>query len=405
MRKIRCFILCCILFSLCLYTAFSQDFYWETPASVSRAYSCFPSFARATPTGSKNIVVWQEISNNQIWISAYIYRLNGSEYEWVKNERFAGPFPYSGEIPQISTVAMNKQGKIACAVIADAHTISVFTSDDDGRTFTKTNVPHQGEPLLAPRIYSTSRDGFIVFASVGREESFILKYAKSSDGYSWENFASFEPTTTMINPFIPVLAQTPEGDVVVFQASHSTGTRLSYQLYSSLSTDGGTTWSPPNLLTNESQNSIGENLQVFTNYHNQRANLLTFNNKTYIAWEKTHYASENASIYFSEMRNHKTLGNIERISGAQGNASNPILFVYNNNVSLIWFDTRRGSENVYFTQKKGLIWTDDTRLSSGASSNLFGIPVVSNKASQLEFFWEERTKNTSGIIKQKAVFR
>lgn len=387
-----------LFFSFISLGIFAQDFYWEEPFSISNNNAYFPSFASESATGNNNIIIWQEVQNNAIWISAAIHSFTGKNYEWIKKERFAGPFPYLGEIPQISSIAMNTKGMIVCAVIADTHTISVFTSNDEGNTFTESKIRHQGEPLLAPRVYATSDDGFMIFASEGDEESFLLKYSKSSDGYNWNNFSIFEPTKNSTNPFIPMLTKTNEGDLVVFQASYSSGLRLSYQLFSSLSSDNGRTWSSPHLLTDENQKVLGETNQVFTNFHNQRANLFSFNNKTYMAWERTHYASENAGIYVSELINSKTLGNIERISSDQGNASNPILFAFNNDISLVWFDTRRGNENIYFTQKKGLIWSDETMLSSGSNSSMFGIPIVSNYGRDLDFFWQEKNTNRSNIF-------
>ena len=398
MKRLCLLFLVSILFSTFSLGLFSQDFYWEAPVSISRSHAYFPSFAKSSATGNDSIIIWQEVENNAIWISTAVYRFTGQGYEWVKNERFAGPFPFSGEIPQISTVAMNKRGQIACAIIADTHTISVYSSSDSGQSFAKTNIEHRGEPLLAPRIYATSKNGFIIFASEGDDEAFLLRQAESADGYTWSAFREFEPSKHITNPFIPVLTETKEGDLVVFQASHSSGTRLSYQLFSSLSTDGGRNWSPVKLLTDETQRVLGEENQIFTNFHNQRANLLYFNGKTYIAWERTHYASENAAIYFSELQNANTLGPIEKISDGQGNASNPILFAYNNTISLVWFDTRSGKEDIYFTQKTGLIWSDENRLSSGTNSALFGIPIVSDNGKSVDFFWQEQNTRSSHIV-------
>ena len=52
---------------------------------------------------NKSFVFWQEIDskNGQIWLSARVYENDVSFYE---NKRFAGPFEYHGEVPDIYSV-------------------------------------------------------------------------------------------------------------------------------------------------------------------------------------------------------------------------------------------------------------------------------------------------------------
>ncbi len=388
-----------LFFLAALTPLYASDFYWENPVPVSQGYACFPSSAKNSSTFDEtSVVLWQEAEDSRIYLSSQILSVRGTGGEWVTKNRFAGPFPYSGDIPQISSAAVNNKGTVSFAVISQPNTISIFTSDSSLSSFREIKLNQSGRPLIAPRIYRTSDDRFMLFASQGEEDSFSLMVSSSNDGFIWSPFTVFSPSQEISNPFIPVLAQVPLGDIVIFQGSYSSGSRLSYQLYGTVSTDGGKTWSKAGILTGENTRSSSETLQVFTNYLNQRPSILQKDNRVFIAWERTYYSSENAQIYLAELINSTVLGPIERITPGTGNASNPVLFSYDNTLSLVWFDTRRGNEVLFLAQQNGILWNEQT-LSSGPQSALFGQPLVSGKGSRVDVFWQRRQNGSSSIIR------
>lgn len=399
MRCTKSFLHIILFLLLALSPLYAADFYWENPTSVSQGYACFPTSAKNTSTFDEtSVVLWQEAQDGKIFLSSQILSQRGTGGEWITKNRFAGPFPYSGDVPQISSVSVNNKGTVSFAVISAPNTISIFLTDSSFSSFREVKLNQSGRPLVAPRIYRTSDDRFMLFASQGEEDSFSLMVSTSNDGISWSPFSVFSPSREVSNPFIPILSQTPWGDLVIFQGSYSSGIRLSYQLYSTVSNDGGTTWSRASIVTGENTRSSSETLQVFTNYLNQRPSILQNGNKVYIAWERTYYSSENAQIYFAELINSTTLGPIERITPGSGNASNPVLFNYDNTISLVWFDTRRGNEALFLAQQNGFLWNEQT-LSTGTQSALFGQPLVSGKGSRIDIFWQRRQNGSSSILR------
>lgn len=377
-----------LIFSLLLLlgrTASAQNYYWETPARVSKNGACFP---RALSNGQDAAVFWQEVDakNSSIYLS--VQHCKGGV--WEEPRRFAGPFPYSGEVPDLYSAAMNPAGALVVGVLSDANTISVYTSLDGAFSFSEKKFNKQNLPLVAPRVYELSSGGFIVFTSLGRDESFAMLYSKSRDGLSWSDFSEFAPTQKSLNPFLPVLLSTPKGERVVFQAQYRTQNRIVYRLWTTLSTNGGSSWSAPVMLATGSESDLASD---------QRPALFNFDGNVCMAWERTPYNSENSSAYFATLDSDGTiLGRPERISNA-GNASRPILFSYNGALSLVWFDTRSGNERVYFTQRRGSLWGDQQALSPQRVSSVFGCPVITDGGKALSFIWQSGSKNSAAIYR------
>ena len=372
-----------LLFAL---PAVSQNFYWENPVRISTGDARFPHVAA---NDSDTYVFWQEVDARAgwIWLSCQYRDERGA---WQTNSRFAGPFPYSGEVPDIYSAAVAANGTIAVAALSNIAELSVFVSRDGAKSFSQTVLTGEDEPFVAPRIYATRTNSFFLFVSFGEDESFHMHFATSKDGMRWGAFADFAGVRGLQNPFIPVLASTAEGEHVVFQAQYITGNRISYQLYETISTDGGRTWSSPLLLTDSNALSSGDT-RDFALYHNQRPVMSVIAGELYIAWERTYYASESAHICVAKLsRSGIVPGSIEQIT-ADGNASRPVLFSFNDMISTVWFDTRSGVEAVYMAQKSGVLW-NEMLLSSGRRNSLFAFPVIvrnSSGAKYLSFIWQE----------------
>ena len=140
MRKIsllRKFNFLLMLFALCsvvfLQDAFADNYYWENPERITRVDSRFP---KAISNDFASAIFWQEIDakNSAVYLSCSIKTKNSS---WQAYNRFAGPFPYSGEVPDLYSAAMNVNGKICVSALSDPNMVSVFETDDYGKTFTR----------------------------------------------------------------------------------------------------------------------------------------------------------------------------------------------------------------------------------------------------------------------------
>ena len=386
MRKNR-FLIAAIfsLMLLALKEGAAQNYFWENPVRVSQSGVCFPS---AVSNGQIAAAVWQEVDakKSSIYLVIQLYK----DGKWNQARRFAGPFPYSGDIPDLYSAAMNSNGVMAVSVLSDANTISVFTSADGGETFVQKKFTKQNLPLVAPRVYDLHNGGFIVFTSLGRDESFTMLYARSRDGINWNDFNEFSPAQKSLNPFLPVLLSTPKGEIVVFQAQYRTMSRIVYKLFSTQASSGGASWSNPVMLATGPESDLASD---------QRPTLFRFEQNNYIAWERTPYNSENSSIYFAQLNSDGNIfGRMERVSNS-GNASRPILFSHNNRLSLVWFDTRSGLERVYLTQRQGTLWGDQEVLSPQRSAATFVYPMITDGGKTLAFVWQGTSGNSSWIYR------
>lgn len=197
-KKVFLFFVFCLITNVILT---AQNFYWENPVAITKTDSRFPV---SISQNSKSYVFWEEIdtSKKQIYISCRKY---DDFNNFSENLRFAGPYLYSGdEVPDIFTVAINKKGVISVAIMEDKGQITIFTSKDEGNSFTKKNMATSSSVMVAPRIYVTKNDGFKIFTSVGEENSFSIFYSDSNDGENWSKFSQFQPAQNYRNPFIPV---------------------------------------------------------------------------------------------------------------------------------------------------------------------------------------------------------
>ena len=83
------------------FPVFAANLYWENPQTISNVDSRFPTVANNDKGVS--VVIWEEItSNGNIYLSGKISKNN----TWSEINRFAGPYSYSGEVPNIFSVAI-----------------------------------------------------------------------------------------------------------------------------------------------------------------------------------------------------------------------------------------------------------------------------------------------------------
>ena len=165
------------VFSLALLfckAASAQNYFWEAPVRVSQSGACFP---RAVDNGKNAAVFWQEVDSKNSSIYLSVQYCDGGK--WNEPRRFAGPFPYSGEVPDLYSAAMSAGGTLAVGVLSDASAISVYASVDGARSFTENKFSKQNLPLVAPRIYAAASGDFLLFTSLGRDESFSMLLAKA----------------------------------------------------------------------------------------------------------------------------------------------------------------------------------------------------------------------------------
>lgn len=400
-KKIIFASLFCIFAFINSVFVFSQDFYWENPVSITQKDSRFPSYGNSE---NLSCVFWQDIEKNNgsrgnIYISGKVY--DASTNSWKLLNKIAGPFPYSGDIPNIFSVAVSDKNTISLAVKSSTDKMTVFTTTDLGENFHSYIFHNSNTDLIAPRIFKTSKNSFILFATEGKEDNFRLMFAKSPDGKQWSDFQIFTPTENFENAFVPVLTPFNNKDIVVCQSSFIENSIRSFQLFITETKDDGITWSEAKLI---SDSPLLNESQHFINFNNQRPITFNFENELYIAWERNRISSDNSQIYLAKLTEDYINGfkineKPTMISSGIGNATNHVLFAFKDMLSILWFDARRGTDTIYLAQKNGVLWTESTLSYSGKNSVL-PCPLITRNGKELNVFWQENLRNGSGKIVQ-----
>ena len=371
----------------------ADKYYWENPKPITSGDSRFPV---ALNNSGASYVFWQDIepSKNQIWLSCRVYTDNKNYYE---NLKFAGPFSYSGEVPDIFSVTAGQDGSILVTVLSDKKMVSAYLSKDKCKSFGQTKISSD-TIFIAPRVY-TCRDGsYRLFTSASIDDFFYIYYSESKDGQKWSDFRQFEPAQGMRNPFVPYQINAFDGELVVFQAYYSSSVtnRLSYQLYSTFSSDNGKNWTTPVLLTSRDSLPYNEK-RDFANFQNQRPFLYAYGSRVYMVWERMESVS--AAIWSAEITEKGLTPRTAVKISDKGNSNRASLFEYNDSLYALWFDTRTGTESLYMAQKVGNDWEAVTLLENG-NSNMFVSPLILKKSSgadQLSFVWQQSAKNTNRL--------
>lgn len=395
-KKFSLLLLCIITIASPFFAA--EKYYWENPKVITSGDSRFPLVINKEDA---SYVFWQEIdsSKNQIWLSCRVYTNNASYFD---NLRFAGPFKFSGEVPDIFSVTAGKSGtatndSVLVTVLSDKKSVSAFLSTNGCRSFTKSEITSD-QYFIAPRVYSCVDGSFRLFASVAINDAFYIYTAESKDGKKWSDFKQFEPCLQMRNPFVPYQISLAEGDLVVFQAYYSSTVtnRLSYQLFSTFTSDGKS-WTEPSLLTDQSSLPSNEK-RNFANFQNQRPYLYSFEGKTYLVWERMESVS--AAIWSAEINKYGLVSRSAMKISDRGNSNRAMLFEYNQKLYALWFDTRTGSEQIYMAEKEGNDWEQITLLEN-SYSNMFVSPLIVKKnvglQKQLSFIWQQSSKSANNL--------
>jgi hypothetical protein len=137
---------------------------------------------------------------------------------WTANERFAGPYPFFGEMNSIFSLAMDADGKIYLAVLSGASSIDFFVSSDEGKTFAKSTTGFSLTTTVAPRLFRKADGGFLLFVTRELNEILSVFYATSANGIAWSEFRPFAPESELTLSFLPHHASFQGREYVVFQS-------------------------------------------------------------------------------------------------------------------------------------------------------------------------------------------
>jgi len=385
-RLLLFFPLIVVLFSSSVFGA--SDFYWENPALFNQTQGRFPVSAY---NGTLSVVAWQESesvpssdgslnSSLAIRISIAVKKSGGG---WIIHRSIAGPYVFSGSEPSIISATVDKRNRILIATAVSPSETDVLLSEDEGVSFQPIRLNGGSDSSLAPRIFSRSDGGFLLFVTRGQDQSLTLFYSRSEDGKTWDPFQPFITEPNLRLNFLPTQVSLGSTEYVVFQ-SLSGEVRPTFQLFLKTSVDGGKTWTPAKMVTSF-VDPFTTTRNGSENFDNQRPNLSVVGNSLFLVWERRAGVGS-PQIYGLQLKEDGTLlGEVDRITNSGAYCNNPVGFSYQGIPTVLWYDNRKGANRIYLAQKQGLDW-QDYDLSAGGAEALFARPVVDSDG--LYVFWQ-----------------
>jgi len=375
---------------------FSQDLYWEEP---ELAIPSGAGFSQVKSSDEAIYYFWQEHEGNGAEAKIYISMAKSTNgIDWEKNSRFLGPYLFTGNEIQFYSVIVKPDGEIFLAVSDPDNKIKIYSSVDEGETFTWISESDTLPTRIMPRFSQTSDGGFILFATMASQvagsNNLGISYSLSSKGKVWTDFVSLTPEEKFRGTFLPFHTYLNGRDYVVFQ-SFTTGDIATFQLYTKYSDDGGKTWSEPVFITDFFDPLDGFGESPFQ-YDNQRPHIGVVNNQLNLTWERGAAGQPSQIFHMLLNGNGGKQGRGEQISRGSRSCEKPQVFEFNDDTYLLWFDNRAGDYHIVLAKSDGLFWEDldMTVLMRGNST----FPSYIDFQGDLYLFWENEKSNRSALV-------
>ena len=383
------------------FPLFCQEFYWEEPVVVSSGEGRYP---RTVSNENKSYAFWQEIipERKQIYLSV---RYKAEDGNWKTYKNFAGPFSYSGEIPELYSAAISSDGTVVVAALSSTAKISTFVSNDNCLTFKRYDFPVEKGDYIAPRVFVSKNDDFLLFCSVAKEttlgtkvaiqtHNFYLYGAVSSDGLNWSDFHQIFSGDKFNNSFSPVIASDLENDYLIFQTQYQAGDLITYHIYSSVSEDGGKKWKEPVLISGENSFEMKETDAM--SYDNQLPFAFSYKDKIHVAWERNIPGGDNSKISYVQLNSQGVVPRSAETIADEGNARGVVLFSIDDEMYASWYARGSGADTVYYAKKDGFDWKKES-VETGKNSCKNPYPLVNNGSTA--FVWQENYASEKNRIK------
>jgi serine phosphatase RsbU (regulator of sigma subunit) len=366
-----------------------SDFYWEEPEIFSSA----GSFPVSAYQDGLSVIAWQEAeaAEGRIRISLAVKNPDGP---WRIHRALGEGYRFSGTEPSILSITLDRQGRILIAAAASSSQTEILLSEDQGESFEVIRVDSGSESAVAPRIFSRDDGGCLLFVTRGQEQSLSIYYARSDDGRNWTPFEPFVTAAGMQLNFLPTHASLNGREYVAFQSFVGEAEAVpAFQLFLTMSDNGGRSWSAPQRLTDFLDPVMNTHASP-DRFDNQRPFLSRQAEGLFLVWERR-YGAGSPQIYGAALREDGSLRSpAERINSAEAHCNNPIAFPYQGETTVVWFDNRRGGSRVFLAQRDRLDW-QNRELSGTGGDAMFCRPVVSGE--DLLLFYQVNARDTSRI--------
>ncbi|MBN2535009.1 MAG: SpoIIE family protein phosphatase [Spirochaetales bacterium] len=376
----------------------AQDFNWEDPSLLVTSNA---RFIQAESGGGMIALVWQEFEyKNKLGFIYLTLWTTRDMKRWKKNNRFAGPFPFSEKEIQIFSLAVTNKGNIYIAVTVSENKTTLFYSEDEGQSFVTTSITSL-QPALSPEIFIRENEEFMLFVTHAISDIDISLYYLSLDNsvFSSRNYTGqfrlfVTPDDALGVNFLPSYCYVKGTEYVVFQARKK-GEKTGYQLYLKMSNTRGNTWTTSKLLTDFSEVIDGKEVSQSL-FDNQRPFINTIGNRIYITWERK-MGLQNTQIHLAEIDTYGILVSEKRITDNKYTSFSPRIFSFNYNTYLLWSDDP-GNNRIRIAEQKGSEWImEKSDLSySIPGDSRFPSPVQIKNF--LYIFWENKYRDSSRLV-------
>jgi len=376
--------------------AFAQDLFWEEAAAFSPRAGKFPISANSE---NFSVLAWQEVTAAANAGAAGYINIHLAVKEpgrsWQQRGVVAGPYTFMGTEPSIISMVIDNRGRIIIAAAAGSAQTEILISTDRGLSFTRRMVDLGAENSVAPRLFVRADGGYFLFVTRGRAQALSIYYSRSENGETWTPFEFFTPENTLSLNFLPAHASIGRRDFVIFQSLIMGEESLStFQLFLKTSDDGGRTWTPARRFTTFTD-PIMQTQAPANSFDNQRPHLTRHENNLFLVWERR-FTQSSPQIYIVTIdQNGAVAGRIERVNSTEAYCQNPIGFLHNGNPTVVWFDNRRGSNQIVLGRRGDIGWINH-QLSGAANDSSFGRPVTSRDGTYI--FWQITTRETGRIF-------
>ncbi|MCL1927653.1 MAG: SpoIIE family protein phosphatase [Treponema sp.] len=371
----------------------AQEMYWEEPRLFSSQSGSFP-----VSSYRKNIaaVAWQETTTRadggSIRVNVAVKQGRG---DWITRPHIA-EYDYSGPSePATLSIVVDDLGRILIAAAVSAGETDILISSNLGATFTQRRLEMGSESSVAPRIYTRSDGGYLLFVTRGSSrESLTLYYSRSDNGNTWSTFQPFITEQARTINFLPSHVSFNGREYVVYQSQVRT-TDLTFQLFFKSSGDNGRTWSNSVRVTSFRDPFVQDSQP--DQFDNQRPHLSVQQGQLFVVWERR-FRSGTPQIYGTKLMNNGSIsGATDRINFNNAYCNNPIAMELKERTVVIWFDNSRyGSNRIMMSSQSPYGWEPGVDLSHDAGGEAtFGRPVVSNDS--LIIFWQATRQNQNRI--------
>lgn len=374
--------------------SFAQNIYWDNFETVVPVNGEFHKVAYG---GGRSVLVWQEFEEQGDGGVTYLSIASSVDgKEWIRHEQFAGPFSYYGNQVSLCSLAVRDDGTIFVAAAVDKNTIKLFSSTDNGLSFSESVIESDFEMTIEPKVFVKEDGSLIVFITKEAGSNLSIFYSLSNDGKQWSNFVPLVKELGLELNFLPFFVSKDGIEYVIFQA-FLVQSRSTYQLYLKKSRNGGISWSNAKRITDFNQEVDGL-VQSADTFDNQRPHFAVKDNKIFLTWERRNVLELNPQIYYGELELDGSVQNQqlpEIVSSGSRICNYPILSFYKDKEYITWFDNRAGDYHVIISSFNGILWQDKD-LSQIKGNSIFGQPVET--ADSFHIFWENKVNDNSRIL-------